>query len=316
MRISAFAEFAFSRIRSRRATGRHRAPELPARVRSGPATVPAAPPSQRRMAAPQDADHAHGHRDRGDRAGCGDRQPPPAQCAVEQHPEAEQQEQHAGQRCRNRSGSRLCSTAPTAIATPSASTMPAVAPIQTPAQLWSLARATVASMVLSPSSASTNEEMTASSTWRGSATVRTLVAVVSTVTPGPQREQQEHDGRGERDRTLRQGQPQEVSDRHGQPVHQERGDTDAGQDHPPPMTQRVRHRHELGFVAELGEKYDSETDECGGKHSKPFDASPDGRNGYGPSDIRSKVSPTACCGSPAGLFASMSTRRLGATPLR
>ena len=50
------------------------------------------------------------------------------------------------------------------MATPSASTMPAVAPIHTPGQLWSLARATVASMVLSPSSASTNEEMMASRT--------------------------------------------------------------------------------------------------------------------------------------------------------
>ena len=53
---------------------------------------------------------------------------------------------------------------PTAIATPSASTIPTVAPIHTPAQLWSLASATVASMVLSPSSASTNEEMTAKMT--------------------------------------------------------------------------------------------------------------------------------------------------------
>ena len=37
--------------------------------------------------------------------------------------------------CRKRSGSRRCRSRPTAIATPSANTMPTVAPIHTPAQL-------------------------------------------------------------------------------------------------------------------------------------------------------------------------------------
>ena len=96
-------------------------------------------------------------RPRGDRDG----DPPQAKGCVEEQPEPEEQEhtRHPVQR------RQPCSTAPTAMATPSASTMPAVAPIQTRAQ-WSLAKATVASIVLSPSSARTNEEMTASSTCR------------------------------------------------------------------------------------------------------------------------------------------------------
>ena len=56
------------------------------------------------------------------------------------------------------------------MATPSAATIPIVAPTQTPAQLWSLASATVASIVLSPSSARTNEDTMANTTNRGSAT--------------------------------------------------------------------------------------------------------------------------------------------------
>ena len=51
-------------------------------------------------------------------------------------------------------------TAPTTMARPSAATMPRVEPIQTPTQSLSAARVIVASMVLSPSSASRKEEVT------------------------------------------------------------------------------------------------------------------------------------------------------------
>jgi len=40
---------------------------------------------------------------------------------------------------------------------------------------------------------------------------------------------------GERDRSIRQREPDEAADRHRQSVHQERRDADAGQHDPPPV---------------------------------------------------------------------------------
>ena len=44
------------------------------------------------------------------------------------------------------------------------------------------------------------------------------------------------------------------------------GDADAGQHHPPSMTQCVRHGDQLRLVAEFGEEHDREADQYGGEH--------------------------------------------------
>jgi hypothetical protein len=93
-----------------------------------------------------------------------------------------------------------------------------------------------------------------------------VVAATTAVSPCPDREQQEDDRGGERDRTLRQRQAEEVSDGDGQAVHHERGDADAGQHDPPPMAQGVGHRHQLGLIAEFGDEDHRQTDQCGGEH--------------------------------------------------
>jgi hypothetical protein len=133
------------------------------------------------------ADVRHDGRGRGCHASSGGHSEcdqPKAEHRVEEQPQSEEQAQHAGDAVQEVLGQPLVQQRTTAIATPSASTMPAVAPIQTPAQLWSLASATVASIVLSPSSARTNEEMTASSTCRGSA----ILTASAFLAPRPSRQ--------------------------------------------------------------------------------------------------------------------------------
>lgn len=63
----------------------------------------------------------------------------------------------------------------------------------------------VANIVLSPSSASTYDEITAN------AYREAFVVAVAAILPGPHREQQEDDRRGKGDPPLRQRQPEEVT---------------------------------------------------------------------------------------------------------
>jgi DNA-binding transcriptional regulator YhcF (GntR family) len=58
-----------------------------------------------------------------------------------------------------------------------------------------------------------------------------------------------------------------MADRHGDEVHRRRRERDATENHPPAMTQRERHRHQLGFVPEFGDEDDGEAQQQGGEHA-------------------------------------------------
>ena len=223
-------------------------------------------------------------------------------------------------RAGTRSGSRLCSRAPTAMATPSASTMPTVAPIHTPAQLWSLASVTVASIVLSPSSARTNDETTANTTKRGSAT-RTSS---SSSSPRPSRQVHTANSRNAMAAAKaigrsRQRQAEEVADGDRQPVHQE-----WRRSRRPDSTTHQRWRSAYVMVISCDLSPSSATNttarliRMAREHGTTFRRVADGHASR-PVRLRSKVSPTAPrieVRFAGRACASMSTRRLGATPLR
>jgi hypothetical protein len=120
-----------------------------------------------------------------------------------------------------------------------------------------------------------------------------VVVARATLPPCPHREQQEGDGGGERDGSLRQREPKEMADRHRKPVYQDRCDANAGQHHPPPVAQGIGHGHQLRFVAEFGDKYHGQADECGGEHGDDLSTRRRRANCSRPARLRSKVSPTA-----------------------
>jgi hypothetical protein len=108
--------------------------------------------------------------------------------------------------------------------------MPGVEPTHTPTQSLSAARVTVASIVLSPSSASTNADITA----------KNAGAVVRWARVGGQRR------------------AQVVADRDRDQVYRDGGGGDASEHHPPGIAQPKRHRHQLRLVAQFGDENDAE----------------------------------------------------------
>jgi hypothetical protein len=83
--------------------------------------------------AADEGNHCRGRGCRGNSRGDSQRDPPKAKGSVEEQPQPEQQEQHTGEVL----GQALRQHRTHRDGTPSASTMPAVAPIQTPAHhLW------------------------------------------------------------------------------------------------------------------------------------------------------------------------------------
>ena len=136
--------------------------------------------------------------------------------------------------------------------------MPTVRPIHTPAQSCSLAKVSVASVVLSLISASENDDTTESRANRGSWVLGTISSAGGALPPGPHGEYQERHRRHESHRAGRQRRAQKMADRHRDPVRQKRGDRHPGQHHPPSVAQRVGHGDELGPVAEFGKEYHSQ----------------------------------------------------------
>jgi hypothetical protein len=142
-----------------------------------------------------------------------------------------------------------------------------------------------------------------------------VVVARATLPPCPHREQQEGDGGGERDGSLRQREPKEMADRHRKPVYQDRCDANAGQHHPPPVAQGIGHGHQLRLSPSSATNTTDRLTSAAVSMETTFRHVADGPIARDPPDFGRRSRPPHC-GSPAGLCASMSTRRLGATPLR
>ena len=83
----------------------------------------------------------------------------------------------------------------------------------------------------------------------------------------PQSEQNERHSGQDAEQMRRQCGTEVMADRHGDEVHRRRRESDAAEDHPPAMTQRERHRHQLGLVPEFGDEDDGEAQQQGGEHA-------------------------------------------------
>ncbi len=136
-----------------------------------------------------------------------------------------------------RSGSCFPRTAPTMIASASAATMPTVEPIHTPTQSLSVARVTVASIVLSPSSARKNADAIARKADLVTREPCTFVVGQRVAAQGPESEDDERDAADDRDRLGGDRHAQEVADGDRHQVHDGGGDGDSADDDAPLVAQ-------------------------------------------------------------------------------
>ena len=148
------------------------------------------------------------------------------------------------------------------MASASAATMPTVDPAQVPNHSLCVASVTVASIVLSPSSASRNATVTAitAERWRP-ARLRPLVVGEGVASERPAREAEERQTSGEGDPHSRERGAQPVADRDRHGMDRRGCDRDADQDRKDAVARREGHRHQLGLVPEFGDEDDPETHE-------------------------------------------------------
>jgi hypothetical protein len=180
------------------------------------------------------------------------------QDATDEHADAEGQEQYSHGELDEPLGKVLALGTPTTMASASAATMPGVEPIHTPTQSLSAARVTVASIVLSPSSASTNADITAKN---AGAVVRWARAASSAERRSPRSVHNPNNKRhtGENaDQVGGQRRAQVVADRDRDQVYRDGGGGDASEHHRPGIAQPKRHRHQLRLVAQFGDENDAE----------------------------------------------------------
>ena len=231
-------------------------------------------------------------------------EPAPAEGAVEQHPQAEQQEQHGGHavqeplgqtpvqhmhRRRSRRRRRApCPRSRRSRRRPSRG--------RWPARRWrasSCRRARRARTTRSPRTARTG----------GSATGARRRLVVAAVPPGPHRETggTRWPRRRRWDAPAGSARGSARSSPRGRAPGSD-GDADPGQHHPPAVAQRVRHRHQLRLVAEFGEEDDAETDQSAASIETTFRRVADGPKSLTARQTFGRRSrPPLACGSPAGL---------------
>ena len=126
----------------------------------------------------------------------------------------------------------------------------------------------VASIVLSPSSASTNAELTTKNAGAVPSGAGCLLVGEGVTAQRPQPEEHEHRAGDDAEQMRGQRRTEVVADRDREDVHGGGGDGDRREHHPPAVPQREHHRHQLGLVTQLGDEDHGEAQQQGGEHSR------------------------------------------------